>query len=88
MARNATTDESRTDTECIQVDVELDAETWRTIQQRAQAYARHPGKDAEAAFWDAIHETVQTIPNLVVDGETKGIEDVPRLENIATGEEV
>lgn len=86
MTRNATADESRTETVPIQVDVELDTETWRTVQERARRYARHPGKDAETAFWDAVHETVQTVPNLVVDGDVKGIDDVPRLTDIATGE--
>lgn len=71
----------------VDVDVEIDADTWERI--RLLALARYQtGKDIEDALIDAIDEHVQTWPVPVVDGEAKTAADLaPHLGVDAEDEE-
>jgi hypothetical protein len=62
----------------VQVDVHIDAETWRRIAQQAVNGAEH-GQDPASAYRDAVQKYVTTAPSLVVDGEVRGPEDIDGL---------
>lgn len=62
----------------VQYDVEIDVETWEKIQQNAvERIEREPDVDRATAYWDAVHEYLELIPNIHVDGEVKGPIDIP-----------
>lgn len=65
--------------ETCQADVHIDRDTWKSIATKAQALYEGGGKDPEVAYWDALHEHLELVPNVVVDGEAKGLEDVDGL---------
>ncbi|MFP8955064.1 hypothetical protein ACLI4Z_19235 (plasmid) [Natrialbaceae archaeon A-arb3/5] len=64
------------DTHTAQVDVELEREQWERLRLDAAYSIQRSGRDPETAFWDNVNEHVETVPNIVVDGETVGPEDV------------
>jgi len=57
-----------------QVDVPIPEDTWKKIveQARENGERRRP----RTAFWEAYNQHVQLHPNIVVEGESKGPEDI------------
>jgi hypothetical protein len=63
-----------------QADVVIDTEAWSALTNRVQEYTQR-GTDPLAAWEQSVEEIVMTTPNVVVDGEVRGVEDVDAVES-------
>lgn len=60
--------------------VELDKQEWNRIRIKA-LYAIQRGKDPQRAYWDAVFDHISATPDLFVEGESVGFDDlVPNQE--------
>lgn len=60
----------------MQADVEVSRETWDAIVVDARMQMDVRDKDPDTAFWDAVYEFVELVPNIVVEGEVMGPDDI------------
>lgn len=74
----ALTEIDRRETVKVQTDVELDREQWERLRLDILLSMQTHGKDVKTAFWDHVNDHVQTTPNLVVNGDVVGPQDVTR----------
>lgn len=69
------------DSGAVSVDVHIDSDLWAAIASDARAcFEANPGVSAGEAYWRAVEKHVETVPNIIVDGETRGAEDIIGLE--------
>jgi hypothetical protein len=81
IAQQADTVAVGSDTNAVSVDVHISRELWATITAEARhRYEHDPEASAGDAYWDAVFEHIETVPNIIVEDEVKGPEDIADLE--------
>jgi len=59
------------------VDVGVSPDRWQVIEEHATDRLQYdPGATPETAYWDAVFEYVEVTPNIHVNGDVKGVEDI------------
>ena len=78
---------SRIETKQVSADIGISAERWASIKRRAQERLdADPEVSVEEAYWDAVFAHVEVVPNIHVDGDVKGVEDIGTAADDATAE--